>query len=289
MSNDLSVRFALTDDPEVTVVVLTTGEGPHVLGCLRSVADQAHAVTYEVVLVLNGATDALASAVARRVSGATVIRSRVNRGFSGGCNLGVSHARGRFVALLNDDAVVTPGWLDALVEAMAQRPKAGAVGSRLLHADGSLQEAGQILWADGSTSCVGRDLPAEAQAFEWARRVDYCSGSSLLVRKATWDELGGLDETFFPAYCEDVDLCLRIAEWGQEVWYEPRSVVRHLRVARSTSFRYKKFLIERNRRVLVSRWGELLAERVPPAPTEPPASAAGDQPGDGSPDEAPDH
>ena len=141
-----------------------------------------------------------------------------------------------------------------------------------MFADGSLQEAGQILWADGSTSCVGHDLPPEARANEWARRVDYCSASSLMVRKATWDALGGLDESFFPAYCEDVDLCLRIADGGQSVWYEPTSVVCHLE-SRSTSFRYKRFLIERNRAELVFWWSDLLAEREPPAPSDPMACA----------------
>jgi GT2 family glycosyltransferase len=270
--NAMAIAIPPCDDPEVTVVVLATGRAPHLLECLRSVAAHAHAVSYEVVLVLNGVAEELASDIARDVTGVRVVRSRVNRGFAGGCNLGVSYGRGRFVVLLNDDALVGPGWLDTLRDALALRPETAAAGSQLLHLDGSLQEAGQILWADGSTSCVGRDLSPGSHPYEWARRVDYCSGSSLMVRREVWDELGGLDESFFPAYCEDVDFCLRIAERGYEVWYEPRSVVRHLE-SRSTSFRYKKFLIERNREELVRRYPKVLSVRQPAAPTDPEACA----------------
>lgn len=229
-----------------------------------------HSLAYEVIVVLNGADRSVVTELARSVEGATVKVSRVNRGFAGACNLGVAGARGDFVLLLNDDTVVEPDWLEYLVAAIEARPRAGAVGSRLLHANGALQEAGQVMWRDGSTTCVGRDRPAGDRAFEWARQVDYCSGSSLLIRRSTWNRAGGLDESFFPAYYEDVDLCLKIAESGEEVWYEPNSRVRHLE-SQSTTGSYKRFLIERNRPRLVARWGQVLDQRDPPDATNPEA------------------
>jgi GT2 family glycosyltransferase len=72
-------------------------------------------------------------------------------------------------------------------------------------------------------SCVGRDTPESAHAFEWTRRVDDCWASSLLVRRESWERLGGLEEAFFPAYCQDVDISLRVAAEGGKVWYEPTS------------------------------------------------------------------
>jgi GT2 family glycosyltransferase/glycosyltransferase involved in cell wall biosynthesis len=263
-----AVEFRPPADPLVSIIIATMGQPARLLSCLRSVAESTHDVDYEVVLVLNGVDELDRSAIARYVRGARTITSRVNRGFAAASNLGAAAGRGPFVALLNDDTLVERGWLGALVEAVDGHPRAAAVGSRLLHLDGSLQEAGQVLWADGSTSCVGRGAPESAHAFEWARRVDYCSASSLLVRRSTWEHLGGLDEAFFPAYCEDVDFCLRIAATGGEVWYEPRSRVRHLESS-SSSPRYKEFLITRNRALLVDRWtDDVLVRRLPPAPDD---------------------
>jgi O-antigen biosynthesis protein len=270
MSGSTRVRFPTSESPSVSIIIIATGDAPYLLECLRSVALNVRGTTYEVNLVLNGADIDVTSRMARWVEGANVTVSRVNRGFAGGCNLGASTARGEYLVLLNDDTVVAPDWLENLVAAAERRPRLGAVGSRLLHRDGSLQEAGQVLWSDGSTSCVGRDRPESAHGYEWARRVDYCSGSSLLVRRSTWERLGGLDEAYFPAYCEDVDLCLRIAEAGEEVWYEPTSQVWHLE-SQSSSAYYKRFLIERNRPRLTTRWRDVLALRQAPQPDSPAA------------------
>ena len=270
MTESTKVQFPASPRPSVSIIVIATGHAPHLLECLRSVARNVRGTTYEVNLVLNGCASEVASEMARFVQGARITVSRVNRGFAGGCNLAASKANSEYLALLNDDAVVESGWLESLVAACERRPTIGAVGSRLVNFDGSLQEAGQVLWADGSTTCVGRDAPEAMHAYEWARRVDYCSGSSLLVRRSTWQRLGGIDESYFPAYCEDVDLCLRIAEDGEEVWYEPTSQVRHLE-SQSSSPWYKTFLIERNRPRLVARWSSALADREPPRPDSPAA------------------
>lgn len=252
------VRFNESSEPEVSVIVCATADAPHLLGCLDSLARNVRDASYEVIVVLNAAEEEVERALGDSVRGAKLLRSRVNRGFAGGCNLGAGQARGRYLALLNDDAEVTGGWLEYLAEALAKRPRCGAVGSRVLHSDGSLQEAGSILWSDGSTSCVGRDLPAdEPQAYNYARRVDFCGMSSMLVRKEVWDALDGLDESFFPAYCEDIDFCLRSAAAGWPVWYEPRSRIIH-HESQSSSARYKTFLIERNKRLIRDRWGSVL-------------------------------
>ncbi len=255
-------------DPQVTIVVCSLGDPRRLLGCLTAVAESTEGLDTEVVVVLNGMDDNGRSVVARGLRGAQLITSRVNRGFAAASNLGAATGHGEFVLLLNDDTIVERGWLHALLAAMSAHPRARAVGSRLLHLDGTLQEAGQVLWADGSTSCVGRDAPPSAHAFEWARRVDYCSASSLLVRRETWERLGGLDEAYFPAYCEDVDFCLRIAADGGEVWYEPTSRVRHAE-STSSSPRFKAFLIHRNRPLLVDRWSDVLARRLAPEPGDP--------------------
>ena len=185
---------------------------------------------------------------------------RANLGFGGAVNFAAERARGGYLVLLNDDCVVQRGWLEALVDTEQRRERCAVVGSTYLNPDGSLQEAGALLWSDGTTDAVGAGAPAGYMAFE--RRVDYSSGGSLLIRKDVWDELGGLDESYYPAYFEDVDFCLRVVEAGWEVWYQPMSAVRHARSA-STAIDFRQFLFRRARETFVDRWSSVLETREP--------------------------
>jgi GT2 family glycosyltransferase/glycosyltransferase involved in cell wall biosynthesis len=259
------VQFYPSPEPVVSVIIVATGAAPDLLGCLRALAVNTRDVPFEAIVVENGVEPSVSDALAFEVSGVTIVRSGVNRGFAGGCNLGASRAHGVYLVLLNDDAEPEPGWLAPLVEA-AETPGVGAVGGRVLLSDGTLQEAGSIIWKDGSSYGVGRDLPGDAVSLRFRRRVEYCSALNLLVRRDLWSELGGLDEEYFPAYYEDVDFCLRIAERGKIVLYEPRSVVRHLE-SRSSTQRYKEYLCLTHRRRLLDRWpnvfeGETHAEPI---------------------------
>ena len=249
------VQFDPSRDPVVSVIIVATGAAPDLLGCLRALAVNTKDVPFEVIVVENGVDPSVSDNLAFGVSGVKIIRSGVNRGFAGGCNLGARQARGVYLVLLNDDAEPEPGWLAPLVEA-AETPGVGAVGGRVLLSDGTLQEAGSIIWKDGSSYGVGRDLPGDAVSLRFRRRVEYCSALNFLVRRDMWNELGGLDEGYFPAYYEDVDFCLKIAERGSIVLYEPRSVVRHFE-SRSSTQRYKEYLCLTHRRKLLERWSNV--------------------------------
>jgi O-antigen biosynthesis protein len=259
-----AVVFEAVAHPVVTVVVLGWWSAPHLVRCLRSVSLADRSVPFEVVVALNDPTQELADTLTRLVHGARIHRSRVNLGFGGGCNAAVAVARGRHIAFLNDDSVVDRYWLRHLVDAMESDDRVSAVGSQLLNTDGTVQESGSLLWSDGSTSNVTPNESTSGDAFDWARQVDYCSAASLLVRKSTWDRLDGFDEAFYPAYYEDVDLCLRIKDIGRQVWFQPLSKVAHVQGA-STGDRYRSFLYERNRKVLIRRWSHVLNRRLRPA------------------------
>jgi len=259
-------HFSTPQDPIVSVIIVTTGEAPYLLGCLRALAANTQDVPFEVIVVANGLEASALDRLSFGATGVNVVRSLVNRGFAGGCNLGVRAARGVYLALLNDDAEPQPGWLTPLIETAAI-PGVGGVGGRVLHADGTLQEAGSVIWSDGSTIGVGRDLPGDTVSLRFRRRVDYCGLLAFVTRRETWNELQGLDESYFPAYYEDVDFCLKIAELGGIVLYEPRAVVRHFE-SKSTTQRFKDYLLVTHRETLAERWGDVLEQRTPPAPTD---------------------
>ncbi len=255
--------FEEAPDPDVTVVILGWRSAPYLLDCLRSVSRAERTVSFEVIVSLNEPTADLMKELTENVRGARIIQSRVNLGYGGACNAAVEFASGRYILFLNDDTIVDRYWMTSLVETAEEHPTISAVGSLLLNADGSLQEAGSLLFADGSTTAVLGAGTAVAHRNDWARRVDYCSAASLLVRKSTWDRLGGFDEAYYPAYFEDVDFCLRIQEIGQQVWLQPLSKVRHIRSG-SVDETYKVFLTLRNRKHFIKRWSHLLKERLEP-------------------------
>lgn len=260
------VRFEQVAEPVASVVVVGFGSAPHLIGCLRLLAEAGEETPFEVIVVANSLAEQTAGRLAASVHGATVLTTRVNRGFAGACNLGAERAGGKYLMFLNDDTAPTPGWLDRLVET-AEETGAGAVGSRMLNADGTLQEAGSVVWSNGATSSVGRGLDGDGPDYRHRRKVDYCSASSLLVRRKTFEAVGGMDERYFPAYYEDVDLCLRIKERGADILYEPESVVRHIE-SESSTLRFKVFLLLKHRERFVERWREELATKLPPAPLD---------------------
>ncbi len=221
------------------------------------------------MLALNEPTEELLQALHRGVSGVTTVVSGVNRGFAGACNMGARAARGDYIVLLNDDTEVEPGWLEALVETADGHPDAGAIGSKVLNPDGSLQEVGALVWNDGTAAAVGGlVLPADLSVLEQLRRVDYCGAEALLVRRQTWDAVGGFSDDYYPAYYEDVDLCFKIAELGQDVLIQPAARLRHAR-GNASSRRYQHFVGKRSRGIFVERWAARLTEYHPPLLSDP--------------------
>ncbi len=262
--------------PRVSVVVLAFRHARLLHRGLAALARHHTRIDFETIVVLNGASDHVCEVVDRWVRGAVVVRSSVNLGFAGGCNRGVRASRGEFVVLLNDDTEVEDGWLDALVDTVDGHPEAGAVGSRVRDPWGTLQEAGGILWRDGSIWHVGRLVAHTTPRYRYLRRVDYCSGCSLLVRRSTWDAVGGLDEGYFPGYYEDLDLCLKISGLGQTILYQPRSRLLHHGGGDEGSLdhRAKEFVARRSKQRFLSLWSSDLGRYPEPPEATPPAPEA---------------
>ena len=164
----------------------------------------------------------------RDIPGLLLLRNPSNLGFLLSCNAAARVARGRYLHMLNNDTEVRPGTIDALGGAARCPARISAWPDRnCLFPDGRLQEAGGILWTDATGWNYGRGENPDRPDFNYLRDVDYCSGASIMVRRSLFEQLGGFDEGFAPAYYEDADLAFRIRAQGQRVVYEPRSVVVH--------------------------------------------------------------
>jgi GT2 family glycosyltransferase len=248
-----AIAFPPAAAPVVSIVIPTRGNVPYALACLESIARQPPRVACEVLLVEDASGEALVERLAA-VSGLRFIRNERNLGFLRSCNRAAALARGEYLHLLNDDTEVTAGWLDALLETF-RLPACGIAGSKLLYADGRLQEAGGRILADGREERIGRWGDPAQPEYNRVCEVDYCSAASLLLPRRLFLELGGFDERYAPAYYEDVDLALRVRAAGGKVYYQPASQVVH---HESVSYQPDPARHARSRRVFEARWRETL-------------------------------
>ncbi|HWW77791.1 MAG TPA: glycosyltransferase family 2 protein, partial [Pyrinomonadaceae bacterium] len=210
-----------------SVIIPVFNKAEFTFQCLRSLVREVDFGDTEVIVVDNASTDETAELLSHFKGFVRVIRNAENRGFVDACNQGAAESRGRYLVFLNNDTVVLPGWLEALVETAGRDESAGAVGSLFLYPDGRIQEAGAIVWSNGEAFHYGWGRSPEDRRFTFAREVDYCSGASLLIRRELFERLGGFDRRYAPAYYEDTDLCMGVRSLGYKVVYQPHSRLYH--------------------------------------------------------------
>jgi GT2 family glycosyltransferase len=245
------------DEPELSVVMVTHGGWQLTRRAIGALVDHTSR-PMELVVVDNASPDETLSEL-NRIENVRVTPNDANHGFGPAVNQAAAQARGEYLVLLNTDAFVHPGWAEPLLAALA-RPRAGAAVPRYLNPDGSLQEAGVLLARDGTVRVYGDGDDPERPWYRFRRTVDYGSAVCMVIRAATFLGLGGFDDVYAPAYYEDTDLCMRMAEDGLEVVYEPRATVTHVRYG-SGGAELASELSERNRERFAERWKSHLSGR----------------------------
>ena len=259
-----SIKINSSHFPQVSIIVPIFGKIEYTLRCLASIAENSPQTPFEIIVVDDCSPDD-SFEVLSRVHDIRVIRNKTNQGFIRSCNAGADNAKGNYLHFLNNDTEVTAGWLDELLRTFSEIPGTGFVGSKLIYPDWRLQEAGGIIWRDGSAWNYGRFQDPSLPIYNYAREVDYCSGASIMVPKVLFEELGGFDEHYLPAYCEDCDLALKIRDKGYRVIYQPLSTVVHYEGVTSgtdTSQGTKAYQIG-NTKKLFERWQSRLHTHQP--------------------------
>lgn len=220
------LTFPGVETPEVSIVIPVHNKFAVTYHCLASLLLAPNAASFEVIIVDDGSSDETLE-MAERVGGVAIVRHEVAKGFVRSCNAGGKLARGRYIVMLNNDTELTPRWLDELLQVFEHFDGVGMAGAKLLYPNGTLQEAGGIVWGSGDPWNYGRNGNPRDPKYNYTRQVDYLSGACIMLPTALWHELGGFDEQFAPAYFEDTDLAFRVRDRGLKTVYAPLSQVVH--------------------------------------------------------------
>jgi len=258
------LAFAAAETPGVTIIVPMYGKPLLTYTCLKSVHASTAPGTFEVIVV-DDASPEIAANTLSPVTGVRFVRNQSNLGFVGSCNKAAALGRGSTLVFLNNDTIVTPGWLEALTGVLRDDPEAGLVGAKLIYPDGRLQEAGGIIWRDGSAWNYGRGDDPDRPEYNYLREVDYCSGACIAVDHALFDSIGGFDTRFAPAYGEDSDLAFAVRRAGRKVLYQPLATVVHFEGSTSgtdLSSGAKRYQAV-HQGVFLDKWSEVLARHRP--------------------------
>lgn len=221
-----NIIFDTFDYPEVSIIIPVFNQFQYTYQCLKSIKEHTKGIAYEVIIGDDNSTD-LTKNIAEIVKNILVVKNVNDQGFLYNCNNAAEKARGKYILFLNNDTQVQEGWLKFLLELLKSNDEVGMVGSKLIYANGTLQEAGGIVWQDGSAWNYGNGKNPEDPEFNYVKEVDYISGACIMIRSELWQILGGFDTYFAPAYYEDTDLAFRVREQGYKVLYQPKSEVIH--------------------------------------------------------------
>ena len=239
------LAFAEQPHPLVSVLIAMYGRPELTLDALHALMTTAAEVPIEILLC-DDHSPAGSGGHFEAVPGLRLRKNRETIGYLRSNNLLAAEARAEFLLLLNNDTLMQPGALSAMLAVFRTHPDAGLVGARLLFPDGRLQEAGAVVRPDGSTVRRGwrqRDAPGLHDTLE---EVDYCSAAAVLIRRHLFLDLGGFDERYLPAYYEDVDLAFKVRAAGRKVraagrkvYFQPAARVIHIENASSNFTRAK--------------------------------------------------
>lgn len=254
--------FPYTENPDVSMIIPVYNQFPYTYHCLKSLLEHTgNTYGYEIIVADDNSTDDTVRLheIAENIR---IIKNKENMRFLKNCCHAAESARGRYILFLNNDTQVQKDWLEPLIRLMESTSKAGIVGSKLVYPDGTLQEAGGIVWKDASAWNYGNRSDPENPEFNYVKEADYISGACIMIRASLWKEIGGFDQTFAPAYYEDTDLAFEIRKRGYKVYYQPLSVVVHFEGASNGTdlTEGQKYYQVQNREKFYEKWKDVLSD-----------------------------
>ncbi len=255
-----SLAFPEYSDPVVTIIIPTYKQYFYTYRCLYSIMlNTGTKVNYEVIVADDYPEHVVGESLAG-VPGLRVIMNPQNLGFLRNCNHASQLSTAKYIVFLNNDTVVARGWLDHLVRTAEADPSVALVGGKLLNPDGTIQEAGGIIFSDGWGHPYGAGDAADKGQYNYLRQVDCIIGACFLVRRSQFEEVGRFDEAYAPAFYEEFDLAFSLQERGYRAVYQPAAEIIHFG-SQSYGPAVRDALSLKNHNIFTAKWARRLSER----------------------------
>lgn len=251
-----------TDFPEVSIIIPVFNQLQYTLNCLYSIENHDKQVLKEIIIINDNSTDE-SSDYLSKIENITIINNTENLGFLKNINLGINNAKGKYIYILNNDTEVQENYLKTLLEVFKVKKNVGAVGSKMIFSNNTLQEAGCLIFKDCEIVNLGRFDSIDNPKYNFLRKVDYSSGCSLLFKRLNeTNTLNLLDEEFLPAYYEETDLCQRLKyDQDLDIYYQPKSEILHFENISYTGENIAKtLLLEKNSKKFKERWNSKFSD-----------------------------
>jgi GT2 family glycosyltransferase len=222
---------------DLSIIIVNWNTRDLLVRCLQSIYGTIDSLAFEVIVVDNASTDGSVAAARELFPKVQIIENHQNVGFAGANNRAAAISQGRYMLLLNSDALLLPDTAHKMFDLAEANPQAGIIGAQLRNLDGSFQASHTAfpnLWLEFlilsglGRLLFGRWYPSHGPEDDKGPQiVDYVEGACLLVRRSAFEQVGGLDVGYF-MYAEEVDWCYAMRAKGWQVWYQPTARVVHL-------------------------------------------------------------
>lgn len=221
------IIFPRVENPLVSIIIPVYNQYDYTKACLYTVLNTVHDIDYEIIIADDNSTDQTEN-ILNEVENIVIAKNWINLGFLKNVNSAAKEAKGKYICLLNNDTIPKDNWLKYLLETMESKDDIGIVGAKFLATNGKLHEAGCFMSKQGIPGQYGFNQEVNDPEFNEEKEVDYCSGCGVLIKKSAWEEIGGFDEQFAPAFYEDPDLSFAFKyNLGLKTFYQPKAEIIH--------------------------------------------------------------
>lgn len=249
------IKFVTSDNPIYSIIIPVYNNVYLTLKCLISLTKINLIEKCEIIIISDASYDE-SDEIIEKISGIIYLKNEKNLGFIKSCNKASLLSRGDYIVFLNNDTILDKEWLSELAKTFEVSPNIGLVGSKLVYPDKRLQEAGGIIWSNGSAwNWMHKKDPNHPSA-NFMRDVDYVTGASLMIPRSLFEALGRFDSRYQHSYYEDTDLAMSVRKAGYRVVYQPTSQLVHYEGAssgRDPKKGAKRYQVI-NREIFVEKW-----------------------------------
>lgn len=246
----------MNDAPDISFVTICYNGLKDTCELIDSIQNTVRSVTYEIIVVDNASRVNEAEKIQKLYPSVRAIRSEENTGFSGGNNIGIKVATGKYIFLINNDTLIEEDGIHALIERVESRPEIGAVSPKIRFAfpPRNIQFAGftELSPITMRNETIGFGCPDDG-SFDTPHPTPYLHGAAMLIKREVIEKVGLMPELFF-LYYEELDWCTQMARAGYELWYEPRCTLFH-KESQSTGqlSKLRTYYLTRNRLLYARR------------------------------------